>query len=119
MATSLEADGVALTTDNVICISFNQKLTTAMNSSWTQSDFTRRYIQIREDCPDAYEKIVYYGYTLINFRDSRTNLYQAIEDSLTDLYTLNSNFNTVMVSFRAKVDQFYESVATLNNIVAN
>ena len=90
-----------------------------MPSSWTQSDFTKRYVQIREDCPDAYEKIVYFGYTLINFRDSRVNMFQSIKDDLTELHELNSDFNEVMGEFRGRVDQFYESVATLNNIVAS
>ena len=54
-----------------------------MTTSWTQSDFTKRYVQIREDCSDAYEKIIYYGMTLINYRDSRINLFQGIEDDLT------------------------------------
>lgn len=90
-----------------------------MASSWSQSDFNRRYVQIRESCPTYYEKIIYYGYTIINYRDSRVNLYQGIKDDLQDLYDLNSDFNDVMDSFRSRVDQFYESVATLNNLITN
>ena len=77
-ATALEANGMSLSNDTVICISFNEKLTTAMPTSWSQSDFTKRYVQIREDCPDAYDKIIYFGKTLINYRDSRVNLFQGI-----------------------------------------
>ena len=46
-------------------------------------------------------------------------MFQSIKDDLTSLHTLNTEFNDEMDSFRGKVDQFYESVATLNNIVAN
>ena len=42
-----------------------------MNNIWSQSDFTQRYTQTRKECPDAYDKILLYGYALINFRDSR------------------------------------------------
>ena len=78
-----------------------------MPSSWTQSDFTKRYVQIRDECPDAYEKIIYYGYTLINFRDSRINMFQSIKDDLNEILDLNQDFNDVMDSFRGRVDQFY------------
>lgn len=50
-----------------------------MPSSWTQSDLIKRYLQIRQSCPDAYTKIVYYGSTLINFRNSRDALFRAIK----------------------------------------
>ncbi len=78
-----------------------------------------RYVQIREAYPDAYNQIQYYGQTLIAFRDSRINLFQAIEDDLSALYTTNTNFNTQLVSFRNRVDQFYAAVATLNNLITN
>jgi hypothetical protein len=42
-----------------------------MNNIWSQSDFTQRYTQTRKECADAYDKILFYGYALINFRDSR------------------------------------------------
>lgn len=76
-------------------------------------------MQIKQDCPDAYTKIVAFGDSLINFRDSRTNLYQGIQDDLNDLLTLNNNFNTQLDSFRGRVDQLYSSVSTLNNLVTN
>ena len=76
-------------------------------------------MQIREAYPDAYRQIQYYGQTLIAFRDSRINLFQAIEDDLTALYTTNSNFNAQLVSFNSRVNQFYSAVATLNNLITN
>lgn len=88
-------------------------------NSWSQADIVYRYLQIRQNCPDAYDAIVKYSATLINFRDSRFMLFQAIKDQLQELYTLNTNFNNIMVAFRARVNQFYESVATLNNVVSN
>ncbi len=90
-----------------------------MSSSWSQSDFMYRYLQIRQTCPDAYAKIIYYGNTLINYRNSRDNLFKGIKAQLAQLYTLNTNFNNIMISFRGRVDQFYQSVATLNNIISN
>ena len=90
-----------------------------MTNSWSQSDFLKRYVQTREDCPDAFAKIEYFGKTIINYRNSRVNLFQGIKDDLNDIYSLNTNFNTVMGSYRTRVDQFYGSVATLNNIVTN
>ena len=46
-------------------------------------------------------------------------MYQSIKDDLNEILDLNEDFNDVMDSFRGRVDQFYESVATLNNIVAS
>ena len=90
-----------------------------MPTSWSQADFTKRYVQIREDCPDAYEKIIYFGETLINYRDSRVDLFKGIEDALTSIYTRNTDYNNVLASYRTRVDQFYGSVATLNDLVTN
>ena len=118
-ATAFESNGMSLTNDTVICISLNEKLTTAMPTSWSQADFTKRYVQIREDCPDAYEKIIYFGETLINYRDSRVDLFKGIEDALTSIYTRNTDYNNVLASYRTRVDQFYGSVATLNDLVTN
>jgi hypothetical protein len=53
-----------------------------MSSSWSQSDFMYRYLQIRQTCPDAYAKIIYYGNTLINYRNSRDNLFKGIKAQL-------------------------------------
>lgn len=53
-----------------------------MGSSWSQSDIVYRYLQIRQNCSYAFDKITYYANTLINYRDSRINLFQAIKDRL-------------------------------------
>ena len=98
--------GITLSTSNVTCISFNEKLTTSSTSSWSFSDFTMRYVQIRQDYSDAYNFIQSYGATLIAHRDSRVNLFQAIEDKLSDLLTLNNNFNSLLTDFKTRVGQF-------------
>jgi hypothetical protein len=66
----------------VLCISLNEMFATSYDRKWTQDDFIKRYVQIREDCGNAYDNIVNFGMTLIDFRDSRVNLFQSIEDSL-------------------------------------
>lgn len=111
--------GTTLSTSNVTCISFNEKLTNGSTNIWSFSDFTMRYVQIRQNYIDAYKMIVYYGQTLIAFRDSRINLFQAIQDGLTDLLSQNTNFNTMLGNFKNRVDQFYQAVSTLNNLITN
>lgn len=116
---STTANGEALSENHVTCISFNEKFASTYPNSWTQSDFRRRYIQTRQDCEAAYNAIISYGEALINFRDSRVNLYQAIQDDLDDLKSSNEAFNTLLDGFRSRVDQFYSSVSTLNNLITN
>ncbi len=74
-----------------------------MNNPWTSSDFTKRYTQTRQSCPDAYQKILDYGYAIIRFRDSRINLFQGIHDELNSLYAKNIIFNKNITEFKDKV----------------
>lgn len=78
-----------------------------------------RYVQIRQNYTDAYNQIIKYGATLINFRDSRLNLFQGIQDMLNDIYSRNINFNNLITSFKNRVTQFYAAVSTLNNLITN
>jgi hypothetical protein len=117
--TAVSSPGTSLSTTQVTCISFNEKLISTATSSWSFSDFTMRYVQIRQNYPTAYNKTLYYGATLIAFRDSRLNLFQAIKDKLSALLTQNNNFNTMLMSFKTRVTQFYSSVSTLNNLITN
>jgi hypothetical protein len=78
-----------------------------------------RYVQIREGYPEAYQWIQYYGQTLIAFRDSRINLFQAVQDDLTALLTSNTDFNNQLANFDSRVTQFYGTVSTLNNLITN
>lgn len=74
-----------------------------MTSAWTASDLTRRYTQTRGSCPDAYDKILEYAYTIISFRDSRINLFQGIYDQLERILNKNIVFNNNLTSFKGKV----------------
>jgi hypothetical protein len=76
-------------------------------------------VQIRLSHADAYNKIKYYGETLIAFRDSRINLFQAIYDDLSVLLQNNTDFNTNLSLFNVRLSQFYGSVNTLNNLITN
>jgi hypothetical protein len=67
----------------------------------------------------AYSNIIAYGESLINYRDSRLNLFRGIKDDVNAILTLNNNFNSLLNGFRSRVDQFYSSVSTLNNLVTN
>lgn len=82
-----------------LCISFNSKLMTSSTSVWTTTDFNARYVQIMANCSTAYSNIMKYGFALINFRDSRINLYKSLYSDLNDLLTANLNFNTKLGTF--------------------
>ena len=114
-----DSDGTTLSTTNVTCISFNEKLKTASTTIWSFSDFIKRYVQIRMSYPDAYDKIQFYGQTLIAFRDSRINLFQAIYEDLSILLQNNTNFNTQLSLFNVRLAQFYAAVNALNNLITN
>lgn len=111
--------GTTLSTTNVTCISFNEKISSSSGSSWSFSDFTMRYTQIRQSFNDAYKQIVFFGNTLIAFRDSRINLFTAIADDLVALAASLTAFNTQMANLKSRVDQFYSAVSTLNNLITN
>jgi hypothetical protein len=117
--TSTTSAGTTFNTSQVTCLSFNEKLISTSSNSWSFSDFTMRYVQIRQSYPTAYNKTLSYGATLIAFRDSRLNLFKAIKDKLSALLTLNNNFNSMLGSFNTRVSQFYSAVSTLNNLITN
>lgn len=56
---------------------------------------------------------------MINYRDSRINLFQGIKDSLITLKAKHVAFNSDMVGYKSRVDAFYSSVSTLNNLVTD
>lgn len=74
-----------------------------MTTAWTPSDLTRRYTQTRGSCPNAYDKILEYAYTIIRFRDSRVDLFQGINDELTQILSTNLAFNTNLSAFKEKL----------------
>lgn len=101
-----------------MCISFNEKIVNTYSNSWNLNDFTKRYQQVIHSCP-AYSDIISYGRSLINYRDSRRNLFQGIKDQLISLKTFHVQFNTNLNSYKGRVDNFYSSVSTLNNLVTD
>ena len=95
----------------------NDGYSTDSNRKWTQDDFTKRYIQIRQECSTAYNNIIGFGNTLINYRDSRINLFQGIQDSLNQLLNQNQDFNELLGSFESRVTQFSDSTKTLKDLL--
>lgn len=105
------------------CISFNEKFNSAATSIWTMSDIVSRYVQVRQCGPNAnttcYSNIIDHMASLINYRDSRINLYQNLKDQLTALKTANSFFNDQLTTFTTKLNSFYGAAANLNSLVTN
>lgn len=60
-----------------------------------------------------------YAQSLINYRDSRMNLYQNLQDQLTSLLNSNNAFNSKMTGYTASVNAFTLATATLNSLVTN
>ena len=118
-STTDQANGLKFTTLKNLCLSFNEKLISSYSYSWDQNDFTKRYQQIIHSCPDAVNDILRYGRVLINYRDSRINLFQGLKDSLSSLKAKHVKFNADLVSYKTRVDAFYSSVSTLNNLVTD
>lgn len=76
-------------------------------------------MQIIYSCPNASKPVLDYAKALTNYRDSRINLFQGLKDSLGSLKTKHVKFNTDLVSYKSRVDAFYSSVSTLNNLVTD
>jgi len=60
-----------------------------------------------------------YATALINYRDSRINLYANIQDQLNVLLTANNNFNTNLGTFTTAVNTFVSNTQTMNTLVTN
>ena len=103
------------------CISLQQKYSISSPSIWTLSDIQKRYKQFRGTCPVAYDKINEYGNAIINYRDSRTNLFQGMIDQLTNLQNLHYAFNITLDDFRSSLSLFSstQTIVDLNNLVTN
>lgn len=103
-----------------MCISFNEGYARDVNGSfqpWTQEDFARRYVKIRQSCNIAYNNIIKFGNVLIDYRNSRINVFQGIEDSLNELLQQNSNFNEMLLNFNSRVTQFSDSTKIIKNLI--
>lgn len=61
-----------------------------------------------------------YAQSLVNYRDSRINLYTNLKDQLNALLTNNANFNSKIVTFTNSVNDFVENkTSELNLLVTN
>jgi hypothetical protein len=60
-----------------------------------------------------------YAQSLINYRDSRINLYQNLKDQLTSLYNSNVALNSKLTGFTGSVNAFKSATSTLNSLVTN
>lgn len=105
-----------------MCISFNEKYQTQNNDSWSVSDIINRYVTRRQcgnNNTESFDMIRDYAVALINYRDSRMNLYQNIKDQLNALLTTNQNLNTNITTFTNKVSTFVTATSTLQSLVTN
>ena len=101
-----EAEGQTIDTNFITCISLNLKLSQSSPSNWTERDIASRYVQIKQDCPQAYDGIVEYAESITNYRDSRENLFQSINQQLTDLHSSHLAFEATMNNFRNNLASF-------------
>lgn len=80
-----------------------------------------RYLS-RRQCSgntQSYQNILKYAQSLINYRDSRINLYTNLKDQLNSLLTSNTNFNSKLVTFTTNVNSFLATTSTLNTLITN
>ena len=94
-------------------------LFSGLSQPWNHNDFQKRYKHVNHTCPEGYIGIMRFGLSLINYRDSRINLFQGLKDQLSGLLASNQQMNTDMGLYRARVDAFYSAVSTLNNLVSD
>lgn len=76
-------------------------------------------MQIKANYSNTYDNIKKYGETILNYRDSRINLFTAIYDDLNSLLGNNTSFNSKLDGFSSKIIQFYGVVSSLNNLITN
>jgi hypothetical protein len=100
-----------------VCFSFNSKLQTSSPSIWTSTDFNNRYVSIMVSCNTAYNGILSYGFSIIRYRDSRINLYTSIGTDISNLLTMNNNYNTKLGVFGSNLTAFSTAVSTLNSLM--
>ena len=121
VSTTSSTSGSTFASTGFMCISFNEKYQTQNNDSWSVSDIINRYVT-RRQCnsnTESFDMIRDYAVSLINYRDSRINVYQNIKDQLNALLTTNQNLNTNITAFTNKVSTFVTATATLQSLVTN
>ena len=67
----------------------------------------------------AFNEIVTYSRSLTNYRDGRINLYQSLNQQLSDLLSQVTAYNTNLTTFQASLNTFSSSAAALSNTVTN
>ena len=103
------------------CFSLNEYPTTLSSGNWSYTDFTDRYKQIRQDCSQSYDFIMSYTRSILEYRDSRVDLFQNLVDQMTDLQTTHNAFDSVMSGFRSNLSAFEstQAIKDLSNFVMN
>jgi len=104
-----------------MCISLNEKFNTTSQEIWSVSDIADRYLARRQcnSSTASYDKIQEYASSIINYRDSRINLYKNLKDQLTSLLNNNNDFNTKINNFTSKLSSFNAATITLSNLVTS
>ncbi len=121
VSTNSSTSGSTFASTGTMCISLNEKFQTQTNTSWLISDIANRY-RARRRCQgntQTYDSIINYATALINYRDSRVNLYQNIKDQLNATLIANQNFNINIGTFTNKVNSFVTATSTLQSLVTN
>ena len=62
-----------------------------------------------------------YSRSILEYRDSRVELFQSLIDQMTDLQTSHNSFDGVMASFRSNLSSFEstQAIKDLSNFVMN
>lgn len=60
-----------------------------------------------------------YADSILNYRDSRINLYQNLQDQLSALLSKNNDFNNKLNSFTTSIRAFLTATNSLNTLVTN
>ena len=113
--------GITFAANGSTCIPFNQKFSSGNTWSWNTSQISKRYLE-RRQCKgntQAYDYITSYATALVNYRDSRMNLYKNFKDQLSALLAKNNAFNTKINTYTTKVKDFASATSTLETLVAN
>ena len=121
VSTTSSTSGSTFASTGFMCISLNEKYQSQNNYSWKVSDIMNRYVTRRQcnNNTQSFDMIQDYAVALINYRDSRMNLYQNIKDQLNSLLTTNQNLDTNITSFTNKVNTFVAATSTLQSLVTN
>lgn len=90
---AIEASSLILDRLNIQCISLNTKISASAAGPWTLTDVQKRYAQVIPTCPLNYTESTKYAESIIQYRDSRINLFQGIKDQLNALLASHNNFN--------------------------